>query len=261
MSPDHNSHIEELIKSQTQTALKIATKITEFQTKLNDVEHYKIDDADILVINSVAHSIIDIKCPQIIHMEYIDEIAKYISKNYPKLDSKNTILHLGVGGGTLARFINYKFPDIKQIGVDIDEEMIKYVRDELELPPKNQFKVRINYAEKEIDNFRENSVDIIIRDIFTGVVPPPTSQTPEFIKQCLKTLNKNGVYIANILDDALYPEIVNFEKQIANNVIEEFISENTSFKNKISSPQIIRIGKKFKKGDFTNFLLIIKLTG
>ena len=88
-------------------------------------------------------------------------------------NSKNKIqnvLILGLGGGTLAKLINKKWPDAKIVGVDIDSVMVELGKKYLGLGKVGvDIKIcdALKFFERKPSN-SDNKYDLIIVDLYQG---------------------------------------------------------------------------------------------
>lgn len=125
----------------------------------------------------------------------MDEIWK---RFLPRLGAKNvkSCLLLGVGGGSIVKLLTKKYPEIKIIGIEIDEAIIKVGAKYFGLGNFANFKVinddAINFVQKSKDRF-----DLCIINLFIGSSIPVKSETGEFLENIRRILGKEGVAMIN----------------------------------------------------------------
>ena len=106
-----------------------------------------------------------------------------------------TCLMLGVGGGTTARLLIDKFPDIKITGVDNSQDIINLAREYMKLDEVNM-EVVIGDAFEYIEKV-EQKFDLILVDLFAGYWFPLKILTPKFLHKCQELLEKDGFLYIN----------------------------------------------------------------
>lgn len=239
--------------------------------KVIDKTKYQIAQYDnycYLICEGVTQSTINTKSPKIPVAQYIEKLSAlsleylrhyYFSSNMCN-NSKATVLHLGVAGASLAynlyeevaricQNLSLKHFHFKQIGVDINQELIKFCREYFAFPPSSCFKVRINDALDEIRLAQNNSIDIIIRDCFVSGVSPIHLRTEEFYLNAFDKLKPNGILLLNILDYNSYHQILDYEVDL--------LKKYTSQMN-FQKPKVYRITDKKQKERIINYLVMAK---
>ena len=143
-----------------------------------------------------------------------------------------TILVLGLGGGSIVETIREKFNSNAFIElVDIDSDMISIAINEFEI---NKFQ-NINIVNADASNYFKNchnSFDLIIVDIFILNVVPKKFTEPTFIKDLIIHLNPKGKIIYNTFRETMTDESLNgikdefFNNGLKTDIIEKVESTN-----------------------------------
>ena len=107
----------------------------------------------------------------------------------------NTVLMLGVGGGTVAKMLLEKWPDIKITGVEISQEVIDEAIEHLGLKDVGMNLVIGDAFEYVFEH--KDKYDLIAIDIFDGDNFPLRFLMPKFIRRCQELLNKGGELYIN----------------------------------------------------------------
>ena len=102
----------------------------------------------------------------------------------------NSILILGLGGGTLAKLLRKKYPNAKITGVEIDPLMIELGRKYLDLD-----KYDIDIKIEDTNKFKFDEYDLVIVDMYSGDNFPKEFESEEFLKK----LSKFPIVIINRL--------------------------------------------------------------
>jgi spermidine synthase len=159
----------------------------------------------------------------------------------------------------LSAAIGQKFPGVRQVGVDVDGELVDFCRRSFGIPRKQDIKARIADATQEVLNFAPGSLSLIVRDIFTadGGVPAAV-RDPEFLANTLSLLAPGGVYIANFAD----------VKDVSNNLSAELTATKRAVKllqervADTEQPPTLRISHeqvgKAKPRELVNSLIIVR---
>jgi spermidine synthase len=121
-------------------------------------------------------------------------IWKPTLRKIQKTNSKiQTVLILGLGGGTAAKYVGMYWPDAKIKGIDIDPVMIELGKKYLGL---SQMGVEIKIA--DASEF-SGKYDLIIIDLYNGDKFPEKFEIPAFLNKIKNSLTENGVAVFNRL--------------------------------------------------------------
>lgn len=128
-------------------------------------------------------------------------------------DTIQTVLVLGMGGGSIVETIRTRFKSNAFIElVDIDEEIISIAKNEFELEKHGNVKLVLSDAGKYI-NTSTQKFDLIIVDLFIGDTIPEQFTKVEFINSVSQRLNPNGKVIYNTMRNTLSREAFNTIKR------------------------------------------------
>ena len=122
-------------------------------------------------------------------------------------DEFNSILILGLGGGSVIQTIREKFNSQAKIDVvEIDMEIINIARSEFNIGRFQNVKVinddAFNYVTK-----CDLSYDLIVVDLFIGNRIPEVFFTKPFLRSINYILNKNGKLIYNLMRDTIENDV------------------------------------------------------
>lgn len=160
-------------------------------------------------IDNAPSSFIDLDNPVNVGFEYM-EIMLAALEEFPPGPIR--VVHLGAAGCTMARAIEHVRPNSRQIGVDIDGELLEYARSWFDLPRAPRLRLRTGDARAELARMRDGSADVIIRDVFDGTVTPEHLITLEFTMEALRVLRPGGMYLINCADR---PPLTHARREIA----------------------------------------------
>lgn len=103
-------------------------------------------------------------------------------------------LILGLGGGSLTRFYKHYYPDINHLAIDIDSSMIEIAHKYYNIPKDLCLQADAEQFVKE----NKTKYDNLIIDLFGRVGFLLQFSELSFLKNCKKSLSKNGVLMINI---------------------------------------------------------------
>jgi spermidine synthase len=113
-----------------------------------------------------------------------------------------SILIIGLGGGSLSKYCYRHFPDCQITSVEIDEEVIS-LRKEFEIPVDDE---RFTVVHADGANYIakcKNRADVILLDGYDSNGLPRSLSSKFFYDQCYLALRDNGVLVVNLLKSEL----------------------------------------------------------
>ncbi len=113
------------------------------------------------------------------------------------------VLVIGLGGGSLPRFILHYFPRATVDAVDIDPVVAEAARRWFGLPPPGTpdgDRLRIHVADGRafLESAAQARWDVIVLDAYGNASPPPALTTLEFLRTVRAHLAPGGVAVANV---------------------------------------------------------------
>lgn len=153
----------------------------------------------ILKINGAESSHIDVDDAGTLDFEYMRWFAALIGPHWAR-DTRLRALHLGGGACTMARYLADAYPDARQVVVEIDQKLTELVREWFDLPRAPLLRIRVGEARAVLETLTENSRDLILRDVFSGILTPTPLTTLEFTQHARRVLSPGGIYMVNCGD-------------------------------------------------------------
>ncbi|MGW4896357.1 spermidine synthase [Kitasatospora sp. NPDC004240] len=157
-----------------------------------------------LLIDGAPQSMVDLADPAHLGFEYQRRLGHLIDLVAPP-GRPITVLHLGGGALTLARYVAATRPRSRQQVAEIDTALTELVRTELPLRRGWQIKVRGSDAREVLERTPEGVADLVITDVFSGARVPAHCTTVEFATLAARALAPGGWYAANITDGSALP--------------------------------------------------------
>lgn len=151
-----------------------------------------------LYVDGTPQSHVDTADPEHLEFEYVRWFARALDAVAPA-GRPLGVLHLGGGAWTLPRYVAATRPGSRQRVVELDAELIRFVRERL--PPGGPgIRVRQGEARAALETARPTSVDVVVADAFSGARMPAHLTSVEFHRAARRALRPGGVFAANLAD-------------------------------------------------------------
>lgn len=161
-----------------------------------------VPGAWVLRINGVPSSHIVPDRPDRLEFEYMSWFSTLAEDHVTRhLDpTALRVLHLGGGACSMARYFAWRFPDARQVVVELDAALTRLVREWLDLPRAPLLRIRAGEAREVTESLTESSRELVLRDVFAGEQTPGHLRTVEFMRHVDRVLTPEGLYLANVGD-------------------------------------------------------------
>jgi spermidine synthase len=154
-----------------------------------------------LIIDNLTHSYTDLKDPYHIEYSYLrifDEFLTWRSVGSRPIKT----LFVGGGGYTFPRYLENKYPAAEVDVVEIDPEITRVAYDYLGISRDTRIKSFNEDGRWFVMNQKQQQVyDFIFLDAFNDLSIPYHLTTKEFAAQLKPLLKKDGIILANLVDD------------------------------------------------------------
>ncbi|MBI4331038.1 MAG: fused MFS/spermidine synthase [Chloroflexi bacterium] len=154
-----------------------------------------------LVLDHLIHSFVLPDSPTKLKYPYLkvfEEITRYIVRDGRPLRS----LHLGGGGYSFPRYLEAVYPGTVNEVVEIDPAVTEVAHQELGLPADTTIKTYDQDARIFLIGRRATErYNIVVGDVFNDRSTPYHLTTVEFGRLVKANMEKDGVYLVNIIDD------------------------------------------------------------
>jgi spermidine synthase len=152
-----------------------------------------------LLVDGVAQSHVDLADPTRLDFEYMRRLATIVDTAAPAGEPLS-VLHLGGGALSMARYVAATRPGSRQRVVERDAALTALVRRELPLPRGADIRVTTGDARAVVDSTREARYDLVIADVYSAAQMPRSVASTEFAAQVARILRPHGRFAANIAD-------------------------------------------------------------
>ena len=155
-----------------------------------------------LVVDGTPQSHVNLDDPAELFFEYVQRIGHVIDRiGLP--GEPITAVHLGAGAFTLPRYIATTRPGSRQQVVELETDLVDFVREHLPLPKQANIRVRHGDARAVLEKLPaglRGSVDLVVVDVFSGARTPAHVTSLEFYREAVALLKPDGVIAVNVAD-------------------------------------------------------------
>ncbi len=148
-----------------------------------------------LYLDGAESSALDLEDPRYLEFEYMQHIELIIGATLGDTVPLRA-LHLGAAGCALARALDAGHSGSKQLAVELDGTLARYVREWFDLPPAPRLRIRSDEARHALDTTHAQW-DVIIRDAFRNREVPAQLRTSESAARAHEVLAPGGIYLLN----------------------------------------------------------------
>lgn len=162
-----------------------------------------------LHVNGVPSSSLDLADPGFLDFEYMQQMAAFVALLPP---GPLKVLHLGAAGSAFARHVEHERPGSRQLGVDLDARLLELVREWFALPRSPLLRLRADDAGRALASARDESYDVVVRDVFAGDRTPAHLVGTGFAAEAHRVLRPGGVLLVNCADK---PPLTTARREVA----------------------------------------------
>ena len=157
-----------------------------------------------LYVDGTPQSHVDLEDPEWLGFEYVRRIGHAVDLVRPP-GAPITAVHLGGGALTLPRYVIATRPGSRQQVVELESDLVDFVREHLPLPRGAQVRVRHGDAREVLAKLPaglDGAVDLAVVDIFSGARTPAHVTSAEFYGLLRPRLAPGGIVAVNVADGA-----------------------------------------------------------
>ena len=155
-----------------------------------------------LVVDGTPQSHVNLDDPTALFFEYIQRIGHVIDQVRDP-GEPITAVHLGAGALTLPRYVEATRPGSRQQVVELEQDLVDFVREHLPWSKRAAIRVRYGDAREVLGRFPRGlagSVDLVVVDIFSGARTPAHVTSIEFYREAAALLAPDGILVVNVAD-------------------------------------------------------------
>jgi len=154
------------------------------------------DDGWLLSVDDVPQSFVDLADPTRLEFDYVRLMGDVLDESAPA-GRPLSVVHLGGGGCTLARYVAATRPGSMQVVVEADAALAQLVREQLGTAG---FRLRIGDARTECARLSPGRSDVVVADVFESAQQPVHTTTLEWLQEVRRLLRPGGTYVVNVAD-------------------------------------------------------------
>ncbi|MDN4473657.1 spermidine synthase [Demequina zhanjiangensis] len=132
----------------------------------------------------------------VLDFEYMERFAAVVEAWEPP--ARMLALHVGAAACAFPRYLAHRYPDSGHIAVDIDATLPELVRTWWDLPRAPRLRIRAQDGLEALAARRDESIDLIVRDAFSGSDTPPHLADEEWWGHARRALRPGGLILANV---------------------------------------------------------------
>lgn len=155
-----------------------------------------------LILDGTPQSHVCLDDPRELFYEYIQRMGHVIDLVRPA-GAPITAVHLGAGALTLPRYIDATRPGSRQQVIELDRDLVDFVREELPWDRAAGIRVRYGDARAMLERLPaalRGTVDVLVVDVFAGAQTPAHVTSLEFYREAAAFLAPDGVLLVNLAD-------------------------------------------------------------
>lgn len=196
-----------------------------------------VDGAYQLIVDGTPQSHVNMDDPSDLFFEYIRRIGHVIDL-VAEPGAPITAVHLGAGALTLPRYVEATRPGSNQQVIELEQELVDFVRQEL--PWSKRANIRVRYGDArdvvaKLPGGMRGTTDLVVVDIFSGARTPAHVTSVEFYRLVKPLLAPQGVVVVNVADGSGLA----FARSQAATLVHEF-----SFVAALAETQVLK-GRRF----------------
>lgn len=112
-------------------------------------------------------------------------------------DAPQHIVQVGLGGGSIVRFLDEYLPDARQVVVEINPQVVAVARAFFQLPPEGEYFEIVEADGADYVKIFRDSTDAILVDGYDGLQIVDALTSEDFFADCKRALSPRGVFVAN----------------------------------------------------------------
>jgi spermidine synthase len=143
------------------------------------------------------HSVMDRRSPERLVLPYTAAMMAGLLF----LEAPRSVLMLGLGGGSQARFLRHTYPDSRITAWESDTAVIDIARRHFDLPDDGESFGVINDDARQAIAMDGAPVDLILQDLFGAAGMSPWMRDTALHDGCRQRLAENGVLVSNFWVD------------------------------------------------------------
>ena len=144
--------------------------------------------------DDTVHSAMRINAPSDLELAYTRSMMAFLLF----LRDPKHILMIGLGGGSLLKFVHYTMPEIKTTVVEINAQVVAVAQSHFFVPPEDErFKLEIADGSQYVPA-NPASADVLMLDGYDANHHVESLASQAFYDSCADALTENGILVVNL---------------------------------------------------------------
>ncbi len=122
---------------------------------------------------------------------------KAVEEVSSRLANPGRVLVIGVGGGTILHLLSRKFPGLKMVGVEIDEEILRIARQFFELEKIPNLEIVTGDGGEYVASYQGDPLDLVFVDAYLGGNFPLHFNEEQFLSELKRIVAPGGLVVVN----------------------------------------------------------------
>lgn len=131
-----------------------------------------------------------------IYSKWVADVINATQGSKAPLDS----ITIGGGGFTVPRWIDATHPGSRSLVLELDDGLVSFLEDRLQLPPAPEFRVVVGDARISMLDVETDSADVVVGDAYNNHSVPWQLTTAEWTAEVERVLKPGGLYAINVID-------------------------------------------------------------
>lgn len=161
-----------------------------------------VSGAYTLTVAGTPQSHVNLDDPTQLFFEYVQRMGHVIDR-IGEPGEPITAVHLGAGALTLPRYVEATRPGSRQQVIELESDLVDYVREVLPWSRRAAIRVRHGDAREVLGRLPaglHGAVDLVVVDVFSGARTPPHVTSVQFYDLAVRLLSPRGILVANVAD-------------------------------------------------------------
>ncbi len=153
----------------------------------------------VMLIDGLPSSQADLDDPERVLFDYHLHLA-LLAVGLKPHGTDGLVVHVGGGGGTIARFLACREPQLRQVVVELAGVVLNAAQAELGLVASDRMRLVAGDGRAALAELESATATAVIGDAYAGASAPVHLLTQEYVAEVARVLRPDGTYLLNLVD-------------------------------------------------------------